>query len=121
MVNRSFNKSQKDLYRACGCGSFQQVAIYTSTTKRSLVHFCEVVAMLLACGVQYVINILENWFPLWGERAHALYIEVFKNKIERGGGWGSRTTSTDYNILHGLQVHHLSVTIIIQYKNILTH
>ena len=62
--------------------------------------------MLLACGVQYVINILEKWFPLEGERAHALYLGGFKIQIERGGGGGGGTEqhqqiltfSTDYGL-----------------------
>ena len=42
-------------------------------------------AQLMLALIKGVVNVLEKWFPLLGERAHSLYFWSLKknNKIER--------------------------------------
>ena len=68
----------------------------------------------------YMIYILEKWFPLQGERA---FLELSKTK-QRGGGTEQQQQTYQltqgYNILHRLQVHHLTLIFIIHNKYIST-
>ena len=61
--------------------------------------------------------ILEKWFPLQGERAHFLYFFVCTliKRLETEQQQTYQFTQ-GYNILHRLQVHHLTLTFIIHMK-----
>ena len=62
---------------------------------------------------------LEKWFPLQGERAHSLYFWSFQKQnryVGRGDTEQQPYQFTRYNILHRLQVHHLTLTFIIHNK-----
>ena len=56
--------------------------------------------------------------PLQGERAHSLYYWSFqKQNREEGGTEHTQHQFTQgYNILHRLQVHHLTLTFILNNK-----
>ena len=62
---------------------------------------------------------LEKWFPLQGKRAHSLYFWSFqkqKQNREEGGTKQKQQTyqfTQSYNNLHRLQVHHLTLTFIV--------
>ena len=71
---------------------------------------------------QYV-SILEKWFPLHGERAHLYYFWSFQKQNREE--WVTEQKQQTYqftqcyNILHRLQVHHLTLTFIIHNKYII--
>ena len=67
---------------------------------------------------------LEKWFPLQGERGHSSYFRSLqKQKIEEGETEKNKNSllisTQGYNILHRLQVHHLTLTFIIRNKYII--
>ena len=74
---------------------------------------------------QWVNNVLllEKWFPLQGERAHSLYFLSFQDQNREVGGTEQQQQTYQftqgYNILHRLQVYHLTLTFIIHNKYII--
>ena len=69
--------------------------------------------------------ILEKWSHYWASELIPCIFGVSKNKIKRRGGGGTEQQQTyqftqGYNILHRLQVHHLTLTFIIHNKYIST-
>ena len=66
------------------------------------------------------IYILEKWFPFQGERAHSLLfflLYMFNRKEEEEGETEQQQQFTKgCNILHRLQVYHLTLTYIIHNK-----
>ena len=67
---------------------------------------------------KYIKYRIEKWFPLQGERAYFFPCIFLHARL------GERTTDVSiypsYNILHRLQVHHLTLTFIIHNKYIST-
>ena len=69
--------------------------------------------------IQPNLIIQEKGFPLQGERAHSLYFWSFqkqKQNREEGGTKQKQQTyqfTQSYNNLHRLQVHHLTLTFIV--------
>ena len=66
---------------------------------------------------------LEKWFPLQGERTHSLYFLSFQDQNREVCGQNNNNKTYQftqgYNILHRLQVHHLTLTFIIHNKYII--
>ena len=63
------------------------------------------------------VNVLEKWFPLQGERGHSSYCRSFQKQNREVGESDYKQRAYQftqgYNILHRLQVHHLTLTFII--------
>ena len=54
--------------------------------------------------------------PITGNLAHSLYFWIFKNQVQRMGTQQQQLPKVIYNIVHRLQVHHLTLTVIIHNK-----
>ena len=66
---------------------------------------------------------LEKWFPLQGYRVHVVFLEFSKTNQRLEGTKKQQQTyqfTQGYNILHTLQVHHLTLTFIISNKYLST-
>ena len=63
-----------------------------------------------------IIYILEKWFPFQGERAHSLLLFLYMLIERRRRRGDTEQFSKGCNILHRLQVYHLTLTFILHNK-----
>ena len=99
----SVTPSNSNIYRRGGTACYSSESIYNHITLPTSEYLNTYIRTYIHIYINACIYILEKWFPLQGERAHSLCIQVKKKK-----GGGDRTTD--------LSIYRKVITFFTDYK-----